>query len=275
MSHSMDDHELAEIERTAVDLANLGGARIIAALGRTLSVRYKTGADEDSAFRDPVSEVDHEVEKLIREVVGERFPDHDVVGEESEERPGLGHEIVWAVDPIDGTTNFVNGFPLFASAIGVLSQGRPLAGAVWCSTSHALRSGVYHARQGHVLCFDSEPMDVEANPAVRRRLAGLGSLEAGATLPWDIRKSGSAAVECAFVAAGLLSVARFDRPNVWDVAGGLALVTAAGREARERGPDGWTGFDGFLHGDTDLREWHRPMIIGEPDAVASLADASA
>ena len=275
MSHSMDDHELAEIERTAVDLANLGGARIIAALGRTLSVRYKSGADEDSAFRDPVSEVDHEVEKLIREVVGERFPDHDVVGEESEERPGLGHDIVWAVDPIDGTTNFVNGFPLFASAIGVLSQGKPIAGAVWCSTSHALRSGVYHARQGHVLCFDSEPMDVEANPAVRRRLAGLGSLEAGSALPWDIRKSGSAAVECAFVAAGLLSVARFDRPNVWDVAGGLALVTAAGRGARERGPDGWTEFDGFPHGDSDLREWHRPMIIGEPDAVASLADASA
>ena len=67
---------------------------------------------------------------------------------------------------------------------------------------------------------------------------GLGS-PAAADLPWDMRRTGSAAVECAFVAAGLLDVARFDSPHVWDVAGGLALVAASGGVALAQGPAGW------------------------------------
>ena len=273
---TLSDDDLAEIERMAVDLANLGGAQIVAALGRTLSVRYKTSADSEAEFRDPVSEVDHAVEKLIRERVGERFADHDILGEESEERPGRGHDIVWAVDPIDGTTNFVNGFPLFASSIGVLWRGRPVAGAVWCSTSHALRHGVYHARLGGPLQFDFEKIALDTNPAVRRKLVGLGSLDAGSTLPWDIRKTGSASVECAFTAAGLLGVARFDRPNVWDVAGGVPLIEAAGGTVLTREGGDWTEFTGFLDGEdeADIRTWNRPMIIGAPDAVASLRSSS-
>ena len=54
--------------------------------------------------------------------------------------------------------NFVNGFPLFAASIGVLHQGRPLVGAVWCSTSHALRAGVYHARAGGARWPTGRPM---------------------------------------------------------------------------------------------------------------------
>jgi myo-inositol-1(or 4)-monophosphatase len=272
---ALTDPELAEIERVAVDLASLGGARIVAALGRTLAVRYKSPDNETSdTFRDPVSEVDQEVEMLIRERVGERFPDHDILGEESDARPARGHDVVWAVDPIDGTTNFVNGFPIFASSVGVLWRGRPIAGAVWCSTSHALRPGVYHARQGGRLRFENEEIALDGNPAVRRRLVGLGSL-AQDTLPWDVRKTGSAAVECAFVAAGLLRVARFDRPNVWDVAGGVPLVLAGGGSAAALDPGGWRDFEGFLeNGAEDVSDWRRAMILGAPEAVRSLREAS-
>lgn len=271
----MDGHELAEIERTAVELATLAGARITTARGRTLAVRYKSEVGAAEEYRDPVSEIDHEVEVLIRARVAERFAGHDILGEESEERPGRDHDVVWAVDPIDGTTNFVNGFPLFAASIGVLDAGRPVAGAVWCSTSHALRAGVYHARKGGPLRFESEAMTPNLNPAVRRRLAGLGSGWESGGLPWDTRKTGSAAIECAFVAAGLLGVARFDRPNVWDVAGGLALVQAAGGEVRVRGAQRWEAFGVFEpaakgEGAPDLRHWNRPMIIGEDEAVARM-----
>jgi myo-inositol-1(or 4)-monophosphatase len=65
---------------------------------------------------------------------------------------------VWAIDPIDGTTNFVNGFPLFAASIGMLHRGCPVVGAIWCSTSYALRAGVYHARAGGALRFEGEPL---------------------------------------------------------------------------------------------------------------------
>jgi myo-inositol-1(or 4)-monophosphatase len=223
----ISEHDIADMERLAVDLATLGGARAMAGLGRELSVRYKR--EDETEFRDPVSEIDEEVERLIRERVGERFPDHDILGEESEERPGHGHDFIWAVDPVDGTTNFVNGFPLFACSIGVIRQGRPIAGAVWCSATHALRPGVYHARLGGELSFDSEALGRTPNPAVRRRLSGLGSLDFGKSQDWEIRKTGSAALECAFVATGLLNVA-----------GGLALVFAAGGTAYVRRCDNIT-----------------------------------
>jgi hypothetical protein len=95
-----------------------------------------------------VSEVDRATEILVRARLAERFPQHDIIGEELDERPGRGADFVWAVDPIDGTANFINGFPLFAASIGLLYRGYPLVGAIWCSTSHTLQSGVYHAHCG-------------------------------------------------------------------------------------------------------------------------------
>ena len=267
--------ELRGIERLAVELANLAGAEIVTALGGILAVRYKTELIDESVWRDPVSEVDHRVETLIRARLAEKYPEHDIIGEEMDERPGRDHDFVWAVDPIDGTANFVNGFPLFAASIGVLHRGRPVAGAVWCSTSHRLRSGVYHACVGGSLCFDNDTAEPKLNPAVRRRLAGVPDGEAGDG-PWDARKTGSAAIECALVAAGLLEVARFEAPNIWDVAGGLALVLAAGGEVRMRNGRGWTPMDRFeplpamVGGAPDLRNWRRSLIIGKPDAVAQM-----
>ncbi|MYI82359.1 MAG: hypothetical protein F4056_03295 [Chloroflexi bacterium] len=80
-------------------------------------------------------------------------------------------EFVWVLDPVDGTANFVNGFPLFASSIGVLRRGRPVVGAIWCSTSHALRPGVYHAQEGGPLCFEGEPAPLgRPSVGVKRRL---------------------------------------------------------------------------------------------------------
>src|SRR5690606_27589074 len=103
-------------------LATLAGAEIVTALNRTFTVSYK---GKPGTFRDPVSEIDRKIEMLIRARVSERFPDHDVLGEEFTERPGAGSEIVWAVDPVDGTTNFVNGFPLFSASLAVLHRGDP------------------------------------------------------------------------------------------------------------------------------------------------------
>lgn len=265
---------LRQWEETAVEFARLAGAEIVASIGRTLSVRYKTGPGQgdELLFRDPVSEVDQRVESLIRTRLAELHPDHGIIGEEMEDHPSAPDSPVWAIDPVDGTTNFVNGLPLFAASIGVLHRGRPVAGAVWCSTSHALRSGVYHAYSGGPLSFDGAVIKVGPNPAVRRRLSGEPRLDHGTVLPWETRKTGSAAIECAFVAAGLLEVARFERPNVWDVAGGLCLVAATGGTAfvlsdQERG---WEKFVSF--GD-DPRGWRGQLVIGPEAAVIRRKDA--
>ena len=107
----IDGNTLRNIARLAAELARLAGAEMVTGLGKLLSIRYKGEPDRDQLWRDPVSEVDQHVERLIRDRVAEHFPDHDIVGEESEERPRLGSDFVWAVDPIDGTVNFHKWIP--------------------------------------------------------------------------------------------------------------------------------------------------------------------
>ncbi len=265
----MTADEREKIELLAVELATLAGAQIVAAMSRSLTVRYK---GPQGLFRDPVSEVDNGVEILIRARLAVEYPTHDILGEEILDRPGNDHDVVWAIDPIDGTSNFVNGFPMFCATIGVLARGRPVVGATWCSTSHLLRPGVYHASLGGPLRFDGQPVIRPVHPSLRRRLAGEPD-QSVPNAPWHMRKTGSAAIECAFAAVGLLQFARFASPNIWDVAGGLALARSTGRAIRVREGGRWREFVGFGRG-TDpeavevMRDWRLPLIVGEPAAVA-------
>lgn len=256
-----------------ISLAEEAGRYIAAALGQDLAVRYKhlPGGKELS---DPVSEIDREVEAIIRTRLAASLPGHDVLGEEMTERPARDAHMLWAVDPIDGTANFINGFPLFSCSIGILRDGLPVAGAVWCSTSHKLMPGVYHAARGERLHFDREPVTPFFNPSVKRRLGGF-THEVPPPPAWSPRHTGSAALECALVAAGLLDVARFDSPNLWDVAGGVPLVLAAGGAIRTRIGGTWVPFERFEPPTPggDLRLWRRPVVIGRPEAVDALCAA--
>jgi myo-inositol-1(or 4)-monophosphatase len=143
---------------------------------------------------------------------------------------------------------------------------------VWCSTGHALRPGVYHASAGGKLRFEDNDVTPKLNPAVRRRLAGVPVVTAN-DKNWETRKTGSAAIECALVAAGMLRVARFDSPNIWDVAGGIVLVKAAGGTVRQQRDGHWETMQGFaseqpsVGGEADLRFWRHPVIVGASEAV--------
>jgi myo-inositol-1(or 4)-monophosphatase len=267
--------DLGDVEALAVELAALAGREIATAFGTIFTVRYKTGARDTTSLRDPVSDIDRNVEILIRERLTKRFPDHGIIGEELAEQPGRNSDFVWAVDPIDGTTNFVNGFPMFAASIGVLHRGRPVAGAVWSSVSHALRAGVYHASAGGRLRFDGADVTPKINAAVLRRLGGVPVVADADEAGWETRKTGSAALECALVAAGLLEVARFAAPNIWDIAGGVALVQAGGGAMREHDGARWTALQAFTplsdgEAKPDLRFWRRGLVIGTPAAVARM-----
>lgn len=246
--------ELLAIEELAVELARLAGAEIELALGKTLDIRYKGETTGGAKWQDPVSEIDHRVERILRARLAERFPSRAIIGEEMGGSEGAG-DWIWAIDPIDGTVNFINGFPLFSASIGVLHAMRPVVGAMWCSTSHALRPGVYHAHEGSSLRFDQDEIAKVSRPGVARPL--VGEAKTGRSDQWDVRKTGSAALECAFVAAGLLHAARFDSPNLWDVAGGIPLVRAAGGDVRELVENRWQPFESF-----EGMTWRRPLAVG-------------
>ncbi len=277
---------LARIEALAVDLARESGGVATEALTREILVDYKPDARGKDVDTDPVSEVDRAVEEAVHARVLAEFPDHVILGEEGEEHPDPDAEWVWVVDPVDGTANFVNGYPLFAVSIGVLHRGRPVVGAVWCASTHALRAGVYHAHEGGPLYLDGVEVSAERKTHVRRTLAAAPGGSSAGTKLWDHRVTGSIAVEAAFVAAGIFVSAPFWGPKVWDIAGGMALVRAAGREAWIREGNEWRPFECFEpprvlpsaearrdpQRTPSLRDWRSSVIVGTAEATLALRE---
>src|SRR5207302_2001197 len=157
-----DAATLAALERAAADLADAAGKLICAAYAGDLDVDFKTPSSGTAPNSNPVSRTDQEVEAMIRARLERDFPDDTLIGEELPLRQGPS-PFTWVVDPVDGTTNFINGLPLFACSIGVLYRGRPVAGAIWCSCSHLLRAGTYHATCATGLYFDGGPVERRAS----------------------------------------------------------------------------------------------------------------
>lgn len=267
---------LAAIEETALGLARLGGAEIEAGMSRPLTVDYKTEGKDDRAPRDPVSELDRSIEELVRARIAERFPLHGVIGEEFDVPARAEGEFLWVIDPLDGTSNFLNGFPLIACSIGVLHLGRPVAGAIWCSSGPALRPGVYHARLGGPLSFEETPVTRGTREGLRRRLAAAPGGASASAKDWDHRVTGSAALECAMVAAGAFNSAIFWAPGIWDIAAGVVLAQSAGLEVLERPSRqaAWRPFERFSAparrrdgSPASIRDWRHALLMGEANPV--------
>jgi len=284
---AIDPDELAAIEALAIELAREAGETARQALRHALTVEYKPDAKGKDSTNDPVSEVDRAVEALVRARVADRFPSHAVIGEEVDTHPAADAATVWVIDPIDGTANFVNGFPLFAVSVGVLHAGVPVAAAIWCASTHLLGPGVYHAHAGSTLHLDG--VEVPARETVvRRALAAAPGGSPGGTKEWEHRVTGSIAIEGALVAAGVFTSAVFWGPRIWDVAAAALLTQAAGREAWVRGKDGWQRFERFEAPvraprapaapdaepppDPTLRDWRQPMLLGTTEACALIRE---
>jgi myo-inositol-1(or 4)-monophosphatase len=259
---------VAALERTAADLASTAGEHICAAYEGELGVDFKPAAVGGAPNSNPVSGVDRHVESLIRARLSAAYPEHAIIGEELPTAPSSS-PFTWVVDPIDGTTNFINGFPLFACSIGVLFRGRPVAGAIWCASTHTFRPGTYHASAGGSLQFDGLPLSRRAAGSWRGLAAEPGRAPTYAAL-WDTRVLGCATVEFAYVAAGLLSIAYIPRPRIWDAAAGLALLHAAGCQALVRRASGWKTMLYFADPARadNLVDWSEPLLIGSHSELA-------
>jgi myo-inositol-1(or 4)-monophosphatase len=211
--------------------------------------------------------------------VAERFPGHVVLGEEQKEVGDIRDaEFLWAVDPVDGTANFVNGLPIFCCSIGLLHRLRPVVGCIFLPTGPDLRSGVMHARSGGGAFFGDSPVRVRDNDArSRSALACLPSsyhvqyrFSSHQTRRWhDIRSLGSIAYEMALAACGVLEYAAFRMPRIWDVAAGLTIVKEAGGETRSWDKESrcWFQFERFQSPGGQLRRWTAPLLVGGIDGV--------
>jgi myo-inositol-1(or 4)-monophosphatase len=207
--------------------------------GRVLQEWIGRFAVSTKGPKDYVTEADIAAQSEVRRIVLEAFPDHGFVGEESlpgERTAGEG-DYRWIVDPLDGTTNYVRGIPAYCTSVALARGNELLVGAIHdpvrdeCFTAQsgggAFLNGRPIAAAGTVALHEavmavSFPAHVdEASPAVRDFLAVLPEALA-------IRRSGSTAINLAYVACGRFDGFWVRRIHSWDVAAGLLLVSEAG-----------------------------------------------
>ncbi|HEX6925598.1 MAG TPA: inositol monophosphatase family protein [Longimicrobiaceae bacterium] len=228
-------------ELTVAKQAAADAAQVLLRAATPATVREKQGA------ADLVTEVDEQAERLILERLKRHFPGDRFVAEESSAGALRHGERTWIIDPLDGTTNFVHGHPFACVSIAFADTEGLAVGVV-----HAPFLGeVYHAVRGGGAYLNERPLQVSAvaeGPAGLYATgfpfkAGKGDPELYFRLVADmvasshgVRRAGSAALDCAFVAAGRLEGYFEIGVSAWDVAGGLLLVTEAGGRVT-----GWPG----------------------------------
>jgi myo-inositol-1(or 4)-monophosphatase len=203
-----------------------------------------------SSPTDLVSQVDREAERLIVQRLLEVRPDDTVLAEEGAERTGTSG-VRWVIDPLDGTTNYIYGYPAFAVSIAVEVDGRPEVGVVHDSSA----GHVYRAISGFGATCDDEPLRVREQPDLAKALVATGfSYDAAqrerqglvvARLLGrvrDLRRGGSAALDLCRVAAGQVDAYWETGLAPWDFAAGVIIAREAGAEVLvieapgERGP---------------------------------------
>ena len=255
-------HPVLEV---AVQAARAAGALIRAAAADPASLQIRQKQPNDF-----VTQVDVASERAIADTLLGAFPRHAVRGEESQQPHGNADaDHVWIVDPLDGTANFIHGYPVYAVSIALAVRGRiehgvvldvnsgdvfhaSLGGGAWCN-ERRLHVGARGSLQ-EALVATSCPY--RPGPGFARSMQMLGEVMQRCAA---IRRSGSAALDLAWLAAGY-SDAFFDLGlNAWDVAAGSLLVTEAG------------GAVGNFRGQPDFLET-RECVAGNPALFAALCE---
>ncbi|MDB5083566.1 MAG: myo-inositol-monophosphatase [Bacilli bacterium] len=267
-----------EIKRTAVAAARQAGALIKEKSGKSTTQTLKS-----NAF-DLVTEVDKECEQLIRAYVQKSFPDHSILGEEAVEPGSYASEqavkqmqyaeYLWVIDPIDGTTNFIHGFPASVVSIGIAHQGVLIAGVIY----DPYRDELFTAGREQGACLNGQRIQVSGEAALQQSILATGlptatqarstNMVGLASLAHHIRavrSVGSAALHMAYVAAGRLSGFWEIDLNAWDLSAGSLLVQeAGGRVTDTKGEDYHLGVrhivatNGRIHSELlhVLNEWN-------------------
>lgn len=215
----------------AVRAARSAGNIMVRSLDRVDRLRVTVKARNDF-----VSEVDRLAEREIVGIIRKAYPDHGILAEEGGRRPG--DETVWVIDPLDGTTNFLHGFPQFAVSIGVKHKDRLQHAVVY----DPLRQEFFTASRGEGAQLNERRIRVSRQKGLEGALLGTGfpfkkrhhldcylaTFKALFQDAADIRRPGSAALDLAYTAAGRLDGFWEIGLAPWDMTAGALLIQEAG-----------------------------------------------
>ena len=219
------------LENIAVTAARAAGNFIMRHLDRADALKVARKGRNDF-----VSEVDRGAEAEIVHTIRKAYPDHAVLAEEG--GADGKHDFLWIIDPLDGTTNFLHGFPHFAVSIAVQHKGKLQHGVIYAPCTQDL----YIATRGNGAVLNSRKIRVSKTATLDESLIGTGvPIRAGANLDEylpqlrtvvektaGVRRAGAAALDLAYVACARLDAFWEMNLQPWDMAAGILLVEEAG-----------------------------------------------
>lgn len=221
----------------------------------------------EKSRNDFVSHVDHAAEEAIVGIIHDHYPDHAIV---AEERGNVGeHEYRWIIDPLDGTTNFLHGFPVFSVSIAV-ARGNELEHAV---VYDPMRQEIFAASRGQGATLDGRRIRVSKHTGLRNSLVATGfpfrsdeqvvdtylkMLRAVMVETAGVRRPGSAALDLCYVAAARVDAFWELGLSQWDIAAGALIIREAGGRISD-----FKGSDRYLDSGN--------VVAGNPKVYAALS----
>lgn len=246
----------------AVGAARRAGEVIVRSLDRVGALVVS-----EKGRNDFVSEVDRAAEQVLIATIRKSYPSHGFLAEES--GAAAGDDYTWVIDPLDGTTNFLHGFPQFAVSVACRHRGRAEVGVVL----DPLRGELFTAERGGGTQLDGRRLRVSQRPGLEGALVGTGfpyrenrrllkpyiaMLESVMNATAGVRRPGAASLDLAYVAAGRLDAFFEFGLSPWDTAAGNLLITeAGGRVGTMSGGEYADGGD---------------LLAGSPKVYAALAE---
>jgi myo-inositol-1(or 4)-monophosphatase len=214
-----------------INIAKEAGEIVRKGFGKKLKIEYKSNET------NLVTEIDKASEKLITDFIKENYPEHDILAEESGENK-KGSEYLWVVDPLDGTTNFAHGLPIFSVSIGLQKNGKTILGVVY----DVMQDVAYFAEAGKGAYANYERIKVNLNDKINHSVLVTGfpynisenpenALEKFSALTRKaraIRRLGSAAIDLCYVAKGIFDGFWEVYLHPWDICAGKLIVEEAG-----------------------------------------------
>jgi len=227
---ALEHKDLSAMLETAIVAARLAGQRAME------EINYVKASIKN--YTELVTLTDKRCQNIIIERIKENYPDHGFIAEEGEQGrlfkqpPRSGQTLWWAIDPIDGTTNFAHGMPYFATSIAVLDEGSPIIGVIFEPATDSMFTAIkggeaqlngrrIAAGKEDINKFSSVGIDSHFNDVVPNWVCEIMKKT-------RFRNLGTTALQIAYVAKGsLVATIAFD-PKLWDIAAGSVIAQAAG-----------------------------------------------
>ncbi len=213
----------------AVSAAKNFGSLFVKNFGRAQHIKTKGGDP-----RDLVTEIDHAIEKQFRKSIAKKFPHHKVIGEEFGRDQVGAKDLVWIIDPVDGTTNYIQGLSFACISIALWQGNKPLVGVVYNPVTKQL----FSASAGKGAFLNGKKIGVSKVSKFEYAFTafcwGRNTTKAAENFPklvkklHKIRTFGSTALETTFIGAGMLDALISYEANIWDFAAAAVILAEAG-----------------------------------------------